>query len=313
NATTPPGVDPITPPTDTETTPTPAAAAGLAIDKVASLNDTDDNGLADVGETIDYSFVILNTGNITVTDVSVDDPKAGAVTCDPITLAPGESVTCTADNPYTVTEQDIIDGGVVNTATGNATTPPGVDPITPPTDTETTPTALAGAAMTLEKSASLNDTNGNGLADAGETIDYSFLLTNTGNITLTDASVDDPKAGAVTCDPSSLAPGDSVTCTTDAPYTVTERDVIDRGVLNTATGNAMTPPGVDPITPPSDTIVTPTGPVPSNPGGGGDGGPLANTGADSLAGVPVALALVLLGTAIFVVTRRKKNTRSDVQ
>ncbi|WP_047524877.1 DUF7507 domain-containing protein, partial [Microbacterium sp. ZOR0019] len=67
NATTPPGVDPITPPTDTETTPTPVAGPGLAIDKVASLNDTDDNGLADEGETIDYSFVVLNTGNITLT------------------------------------------------------------------------------------------------------------------------------------------------------------------------------------------------------------------------------------------------------
>ncbi|KAB1880909.1 hypothetical protein F6W70_17705, partial [Microbacterium maritypicum] len=202
------------------------------------------NGLADAGETIDYSFVVLNTGNVTLTGVSVDDPKAGSVTCDPTTLAPGESVTCTADAPYTVTEQDIIDGGVVNTATGNATTPEGVDPIIPPTDTETTPTPAAAAGLAIEKVASLNDANSNGLADAGETIDYSFVVLNTGNVTLTGVSVDDPKAGSVTCDPTTLAPGESVTCTADAPYTVTEQDIIDGGVVNTATGNATTPEGV---------------------------------------------------------------------
>ncbi|MFC6418592.1 hypothetical protein ACFP7B_11050, partial [Sanguibacter inulinus] len=258
NATTPPDVDPIVPPTDTETTPTPVAGAGLSIDKVASLNDANSNGVADAGETIDYSFVLTNTGNVSLSDVSVDDPKAGPVTCDPTALAPGESVTCTADTPYTVTEQDVIDGGVVNVATGNATTPPGVDPIVPPTDTETTPTPVAGAGLSLDKVASLNDTNSNGLADAGETIDYSFVLTNTGNVTLTGVSVDDPKAGPVTCDPTTLAPGESVTCTADTPYTVTEQDVIDGGVVNVATGNATTPPDVDPIIPPTDTETTPT-------------------------------------------------------
>ena len=258
NATTPPGVDPIEPPTDTETTPTPAAAAALALDKVATLNDTNDNGLADEGETIDYTFVLTNTGNVTLTDVSVDDPKAGSVTCDPTTLAPGAAVTCSADNPYTVTEQDIIDGGVINTATGNATAPPEVDPIIPPTDTETTPTPVAGPSLTIDKIASLNDTNSNGLADAGETIDYSFVLLNNGNIDLTDVSVDDPKAGPVTCDPTTLEPGESVTCTADNAYTVTEQDIIDGGVVNVATGNATTPPGVDPIAPPTDTETTPT-------------------------------------------------------
>ncbi|KAB1885888.1 LPXTG cell wall anchor domain-containing protein, partial [Microbacterium maritypicum] len=100
---------------------------------------------------------------------------------------------------------------------------------------------------------------------------------------------------------------ESVTCTADAPYTVTEQDIIDGGVVNTATGNATTPEGVDPITPPTDTVVTPTGPVPAPPTTPPGGG-LATTGADSLAPIPVALALVLLGTVIFLVTRRRRQS-----
>ncbi|QIK62523.1 DUF11 domain-containing protein [Leucobacter viscericola] len=264
NASVPEGVEPITPPTDTVTTPTAAVAAGLAIAKSGSLNDTNGNGLADAGETIDYSFVLTNTGNVTLTGVGVDDTKAGAVTCPQTTLAPGASVTCTADASYVVTEDDVLARGVFNTATGIATPPPGVAPIEPPTDTIVTPAAVPGPSLALEKIADLDDANGNGLADAGERIAYSFRVVNNGNVTLTDVSVDDPKAGAVTCPQAVLAPGEQMMCTADAPYTVTEQDVIAGGVVNTATGNATPPEGVDPIVPPTDTVTTPT---PSAAGG----------------------------------------------
>ncbi|MCE0509696.1 hypothetical protein LVJ59_11660, partial [Microbacterium sp. KKR3/1] len=49
---------------------------------------------------------MTNTGTVTVTDPVVDDPLVGSVTC-PVSIAPGETVTCTADADYTVTEGDI--------------------------------------------------------------------------------------------------------------------------------------------------------------------------------------------------------------
>jgi len=256
HGTPPPGVSPIAPPTDTIVVPSPIAGAGLSLLKSAQLNDTNGDGLADVGETIQYSFVLTNTGNVTLNSVTVSDPKAGPVTCSATTLAPGAATTCTADNLYTVTEADLVAGGVVNTAMGGATPPPNVGVI-PPTATLTTPTPAAAAGLALVKSGHLNDANGNGLADAGETIDFSFELTNTGNTTLTAVGVSDPKAGAVTCPTATLAPDASETCTADAAYTVTEADILAGNVVNTATGTATPPAGVNPIVPPVDTVTIP--------------------------------------------------------
>jgi uncharacterized repeat protein (TIGR01451 family) len=40
------------------------------------------------GDLITYTFVVTNTGNTTLTDVTVDDPLFG-LTFGPVTLAPG--------------------------------------------------------------------------------------------------------------------------------------------------------------------------------------------------------------------------------
>ena len=46
--------------------------------------------------TIDYSYVVTNTGNVTLTGVTVEDDKAlGRIARPAATLAPGAKVTCT--------------------------------------------------------------------------------------------------------------------------------------------------------------------------------------------------------------------------
>ena len=93
------------------------------------------NGRVDAGDTIGYRFVLTNTGAVTLTDVTVADPKTGPVSCPTATLAPGASTTCTAD--YTITQADVDSGTVNNTATGTANDPTGraVDPATDTTST----------------------------------------------------------------------------------------------------------------------------------------------------------------------------------
>lgn len=66
--------------------------------------------------------------------------------------------------------------------------------------------------------------NGNEITDAGDTISYTVTVTNTGALELHDIAVTDAKAGAVTCPRSSLAPGESQTCTAPAPYVITSAD-----------------------------------------------------------------------------------------
>ncbi|MEZ5191696.1 MAG: hypothetical protein R2734_03705 [Nocardioides sp.] len=78
---------------------------------------------------------MTNTGNTTLTGVTVNDPKVGTVTCPVTTLAPGASTTCTAT--YTITQADVDAGQVVNTATTTGTPPAG---LTPPTATDSTTT-----------------------------------------------------------------------------------------------------------------------------------------------------------------------------
>ncbi|WP_443217049.1 DUF7507 domain-containing protein [Saccharothrix sp. CB00851] len=121
----------------------------------------------------------------------------------------------------------------------------------------------AAARLTLDKQAALVDTNGDGKAQVGERIDYAFVVTNTGSVTVTDPTIaDDRLAGAgiaVTCPTGPLAPGDQVTCT--ASYVVTQVDVTAGSVVNTATATGKTPGG-DNVSSPPDVATVPSGEVP---------------------------------------------------
>ncbi|HLP70119.1 MAG TPA: choice-of-anchor D domain-containing protein, partial [Rhizobium sp.] len=254
---TPPSGPPIESPPDTVLVP-PDVASGMTIEKSGTLNDGDGDGFIDLGETISYSFLVRNTGNVTLTNVTVDDPmltNAGvSVTPGPQTLAPGGSVTFTAT--YTPTQADIDAGRVENTATGTGT-PPSGPPIESPPDTVTVPPEQA-PGMTIEKSGTLNDADGDGFIDLGETISYSFLVRNTGNVTLTNVTVDDPmltNAGvSVSPGPQTLAPAGTVTFT--ATYTPTQADIDAGRVENSATGTG-TPPSGPPVESPPDTVTVP--------------------------------------------------------
>jgi len=114
------------------------------------------------------------------------------------------------------------------------------------------PLAPDTPAISVVKTATLHDTinaaNTAGKADAGETITYSFLVTNTGNVTLTGVAVVDPKldsvpGSAVTCAPTTLLPGDTVTCTA-AAYIVKAADVAaGKPIINVATASGQPPTG----------------------------------------------------------------------
>ncbi|EYT56963.1 membrane protein, partial [Microbacterium sp. UCD-TDU] len=245
----PTGEPPVSPPSTTEIPVDPAPA--LTVVKSADVDE-----LTAAGQTVEYSFLVTNTGNVTLTDVSVDETAFTGTGTAPVvacpagaaTLLPGAAVTCTAS--YVVTQADLDSGGVSNTATATGTPPSGEPPVSPPSTLEI-PVDPA-PALTVVKSADRDE-----LSAAGQTIEYSFLVTNTGNVTLTDVSVAETAftgtgtAPVVTCpaDAASLAPGADVTCT--ASYVVTQADVDSGGVSNTATATGTPPSGEPPVSPPS--------------------------------------------------------------
>ena len=108
----------------TVTVPTVAPAPALRIDKTGSVSPVSDQGAAQAGDTVAYSYVVTNTGNVTLASVSVDDPTLGPVNCPAPAapgLAPGASETCAASAAYTVSQANVDSGTVIDTATATGT------------------------------------------------------------------------------------------------------------------------------------------------------------------------------------------------
>ena len=185
------------------------------------------------GTGITYSYLVTNTGGVELTGVSVTDPQLGlsAVSCPNGTLAAGASETCTAT--YTTSQADVDAGSISNTGTASGT---------PPTGPAVTATALLtilavdAPAVSVVKSANVTLYSAPGVV-----ITYSYLVTNTGNVTLTDVSVTDPQLGLseVTCPSGMLSPSVSETCT--ATYTTTLADVDAGSISNTGTAGGTAP------------------------------------------------------------------------
>jgi hypothetical protein len=183
-----------------------------------------------VGTVISYSYLITNTGNVTIQGpITVTDDKA-TVTCPSGDLASGATMTCTAT--YTITQSDLDNGSVTNTATAC-----GVykrDTICTNQD-QATVTAEANPSISLTKSA-----NPTTYILVGDVITYSYVITNTGNVTLSGPfTITDDKA-TVTCPSGGLVPGGTLSCT--ATYSITQTDIDNGSVTNTAVahGNDLT-------------------------------------------------------------------------
>jgi uncharacterized repeat protein (TIGR01451 family) len=212
-----------------------------------------------VNDVLTYTLVATNTGNVTLTDVTITDPKLGTLSCDiaaPVTLAPGEKLTCTGS--YAITQADLDAGEVENL--GSATgTPPSGPPVTDEDD-EDVP-ATQSPAIDLLKTATNANWSGSpfiGFNAVGDVLTYTLVATNTGNVTLTNVTISDPKLGTLSCDiavPVALAPGEKLTCT--GSYAITQADLDAGKVDNTATTQG-TPPSGPAVTDDDDETVSGT-------------------------------------------------------
>jgi len=88
----------------------------LSLEKTGIFTDENGDGLAQIGETIVYSFKVINTGNVTISDIRIDDPLV-SVLGGPIVLLPGDSDSTTFTAVYTITSSDLEEGQVENQAT----------------------------------------------------------------------------------------------------------------------------------------------------------------------------------------------------
>ena len=81
---------------------------------VTKTSDVPDGQKAALGQTITYTIKVQNAGNVPYTNVKVEDPLT-KLTATIETLPVGETQTFTTE--YVVTEEDVLKGSVLNTAT----------------------------------------------------------------------------------------------------------------------------------------------------------------------------------------------------
>ncbi|WP_430593199.1 DUF7507 domain-containing protein [Humidisolicoccus flavus] len=264
-------------------------------------------GDARVGEWVDWTFTITNTGENPLTAVELVDHLEGVV--DLTVTWPGEAgilaagATATATAHSQLVQEDIDRGFVVNTATVS-----GLDPNETPVDdpAEATVEFDPASSITLIKK-----TNGVEYQDApgaaltvGDEVLWTYEITNTGTTTLRDVVLVDDQEGTITAPDSFdgvLSPGESITFSAEGVATAGQYHNV--AVVTATTPGGATVNAEDESWYNAETVVVPTPPTPSDPvttpptTPQPSGTPGVTPAPEKPAGLPVTGAMVNLGIA----------------
>ncbi|MFD2037347.1 Ig-like domain-containing protein, partial [Belliella marina] len=110
-------VDPEDPTEGEEETPAIQEPSFTILKELISVNgDASITSYNAVGDVLEYAITVTNTGNVTITDVVVDDPLIESITNVSFgTLAPGDNIVVNGN--YTISNEDLVSGAVTNIAT----------------------------------------------------------------------------------------------------------------------------------------------------------------------------------------------------
>ena len=204
---------------DTEAVPVKQTPA-IKVNKSAVGIDTKNDGrLNQAGDIVEFIIELENTGNQTLTNVSINDPLLG-INRVIGQLAPGETQNLVGR--YRLTQADIDsngggDGDIDNTVEVT-TDQTGLSKDFVEVKVEQNPD------IKIEKRVIEQDVSGDGtLNNAGEKVVYEVIVTNTGNQTLTNVSIQDSLLGSWIIRGLTLAPGASRSFTYD--YLVTQANL----------------------------------------------------------------------------------------
>jgi len=185
---------------------------------------------ASIGDNITYTYVITNTGDLDIDDLSLTDDKLGVISLFPTTLAPGDNTTATANHTVIVTD---FPGPLVNTAT-----------VSGKSQNSDNITASASTSVVLndyDASIVLIKTADRTSASPHETIKYTYTLTNNSDVTINNLTLEDSRLGPISLSTTTIDPGDQIIVTAD--YTVKVGD-LPGPIVNTATAEGEDPLGI---------------------------------------------------------------------
>jgi uncharacterized repeat protein (TIGR01451 family) len=162
--------------------------------------------VANPHETITWQYVLTNTGNEDLKDITVNDDKVGAIICPQNTLAINESMTCTTTGVANVVNYS---NNATVIAKGNVTG-------TEVTDTDPSHyKVFSEVDISIEKAT--NSIDADTQAEAveiiwGDAVTWRYVVKNTGNEQLENISVLDDTEGVVTCPKTTLDSNESMVC-----------------------------------------------------------------------------------------------------
>ncbi|WIM93565.1 hypothetical protein ACTOB_005547 [Actinoplanes oblitus] len=200
--------------------PVAVAHASLSTVITSTVDEPSRQHGAAVNDRIAYTYAVTNNGNVQMNGITVTDTRGNTITCPQADLAIGATMTCDhLPGPgYQVRQSDIDSGGpVTNTATATSTTPSASFPST------VNEVQVAAAAPALD--ITVTRTGPTAPVRVGDTIDYAYAISNSGNVGLDTVSVTDSNVASVTCPAAVIPKGGTLTCTSAAPYTVLQSDI----------------------------------------------------------------------------------------
>ena len=186
--------------------------------KTFSITQNDGNTNNNANDQIDYVITITNTGSVTISDLNINDsitdgnggnltlssgPTFSGATAGSTstTLAASGVVSYTAT--YVISQDAANTGRIINSVTVVGSTPAGNGDISDVSDNgddndgnttndSTIVETTSDVSMQITKSSSVVDVNSNGKTDTGDRINYTIVLTNTGNALLATSAFQIP-------------------------------------------------------------------------------------------------------------------------
>jgi uncharacterized repeat protein (TIGR01451 family)/gliding motility-associated-like protein len=187
-----------------------------------------------VGSELNYSFSIENTGNMTLYNVNVTDPYVTLTGSTLPELAPGELNDTSFTGTYIITQTDLDRGFFTNIASVSGTAINTI--LTSDSDTVTV-AATQNSSMDLTKTST---TNPNTYSTVDDVLTYDLLISNSGNVTLSDITVVD----SLTSEQwliTTLSPGGSRLFHTS--YHIQQEDLDAGSIVNSASAEGTDPNG----------------------------------------------------------------------
>jgi uncharacterized repeat protein (TIGR01451 family) len=240
---------------------------------------------AHVGASVPFTMRVRNDGQTALGSVDLTGPG-----CSPVQTGDGNGdATLSVGESWTFRCSRHIDGSVQDRLTGTAT-------VVAYSETEQKVSASDSATVrVLDPGIAISVEPTPVSGTPGDTITYTYVVSNTGDAALSDISVDDDRLGHIG-DIAQLQPGHDATL--QATRTLSATQV---WVINTATARGTDAGGrsVSAADQASVTIV-----AAGNGGQGGHGG-TAFTGLDATPAAAIAISLGLVGAAFLVAARRR--------